>query len=223
MKQILKGKKILITAGPTREYIDPVRYISNDSSGKMGYALTRAAKRMGGKVTLISGPTNLKIPEGIKFISVVTAEQMYEAAINEFPSANITICAAAVADFRPAERHDEKIKKSTVGKKHSIHLAKNPDILNFMGNSKKKYQTLIGFALETENINKSAKKKLNDKNCDIIIANTPKNIGSCRASIKLITKNKIIDIDETAKSTLASKILKEAIRKKGVCTFGDFD
>lgn len=206
MHKLLKNKRILITAGPTREYLDPVRYISNDSSGKMGYALAQAAEKMGAKVTLISGPTNLKEPSNVKFIPLVTAKEMSKAALAEFKKADIAICAAAVADFRPTSVSNRKIKKDSA---RVIKLIENPDILGSMGKRKKRGQVLVGFALETDNLIKNAQKKLIKKNCDLIIANRPNNIGGNSADAIMITKNgKTNHFINKTKIQLANSILK---------------
>jgi len=205
----LKGKKVLITAGPTREYIDPVRFISNDSSGKMGYSIAEAAREAGARVTLVSGPTNLDNPKGVKFISVISAEDMYKATLKEYKKADIIICAAAVADFKPKKASINKIKKHALRTTHyALQLRKTKDILETLGVKKQPHQLLIGFALETENIIKNAKKKLKKKNCDLIIANSNKNIGSSKGSIHIInSRNKISNIKTSSKTILARNII----------------
>jgi phosphopantothenoylcysteine decarboxylase / phosphopantothenate---cysteine ligase len=166
----LKGLKIMVTAGPTIEPIDPVRYITNRSSGKMGYAIARKAAMQGADVTLISGPTNIKPPVGVTLIRVNTAEEMRKAVISQHVEMDVIIKAAAVADYRPALCADQKIKKSD--EDISINLVKNPDILSELGSTKsKKGQMLIGFAAETENILANAKDKLTRKNLDMIVVN----------------------------------------------------
>lgn len=207
MKKLLKNKKILITAGPTREYLDPVRYISNDSSGKMGYALATAAKKMGASVTLISGPTHLKKPAGLNFISVVTARDMKKETLKKFKKSDIAICAAAVADFSPISCKN-KIKKHKI---KNIKFTRNPDILALLGKKKKSGQTLIGFALETENIRRNSVKKLKEKNCDIIIANSEKNIGSDIAEVDLVWADGTSTLLKGTKTTVAEKIIKEIV------------
>lgn len=165
---ILKGKKILITAGGTREPIDPIRFISNRSSGKMGYALAMVAKEFGAEVTLISAPTQLEPPVGIKTIFVETTQQMRDEVLKVFPEVNIVISAAAVADFSPQKVSQQKIKKTT--HKLILELNKTPDILSELG-QKKGDKVLIGFAAESENLIPNAKKKLKEKNLDLIVAN----------------------------------------------------
>ena len=146
-KKDMEGMKVLVTAGPTHEYIDPVRYISNPSSGKMGYAIARSAWYRGADVTLISGPVNLVPPDGVKVINVVSAEQMYNACIKIAPDMDIIIKAAAVGDFRPEEESEHKIKRSK-GEPLTLKLIQNKDIAEELGKIKKPGQMLIGFAAE---------------------------------------------------------------------------
>jgi len=209
---LFKDKQILITAGPTREYIDPVRYISNDSSGRMGYALAEAAKAMGAKVTLISGPTSLLHPKGVKTISVITAREMYRSALEHYKKADIIICAAAVADFRPIQQSKRKIKKDNAA---TINLVQNPDILKTLGKKKRSGQLLIGFALETENILKNALKKLQEKRCDMIVANHATNISAETGSVILLDHQKRSrHIIGKKKKAIAKEILNAAIDLK---------
>ena len=163
----LKGERILVTAGPTREPFDPVRYITNYSSGKMGYALAIAGKRRGAHVTLISGPTALPAPLDIKFISVASAVDMRDAVMDHLDSATVVIKAAAVADYRPSLRSAAKIKK---GDGLDLQLERNPDIILEVGR-KKGSRILVGFAVETENLVENARNKMKKKNMDIIVAN----------------------------------------------------
>jgi len=168
--QKLKGKKVLITAGPTREAIDPVRYISNRSSGKMGFAIAETFYHQGADVTLIAGPNNLTRPSGISYISVESAEEMRNACLDNFNDADITIMSAAVADFTPETIAENKIKKSTAVS--NIPLIPTVDILAELGKKKKPSQFLTGFALETENGVNYALDKLRKKNLDLIVLNT---------------------------------------------------
>ena len=168
--QDLSGLKILVTAGPTVEPIDPVRYITNRSSGKMGYALARAARRRGASVTLVSGPTCLKPPYGVEFCGVKTAEDMKQAVFENRPKCNIIIKAAAVSDYRPRDSAAHKIKKEEDSL--SLELVKNPDILAELGAARKESNCLlVGFAAETKDLMANAKKKLRAKNLDMIVAN----------------------------------------------------
>lgn len=166
----LKGKKILITAGPTIEKIDSVRFISNFSSGKMGFSLAGFAAEIGAEVILISGPTQLEPPGNCNFISVQSADEMFQAVMQYFPNVDIAIFAAAVADFTPKIKFEHKMKKEEVGESVTIELVRTKDILAEAGKSKT-HQFIVGFSLETENLLENAKRKLQQKNCDLIVAN----------------------------------------------------
>jgi len=196
----LKGKKILITAGPTIEKIDPVRFISNFSTGKMGIALAEHAANLGAEVDLIIGPTKITTSENINRINVVTAEDMYNNVHQQVKNADIIIMAAAVADFTPATSNDKKIKKSEQTSKTNelvIQLKPTKDILASVGKIKKKNQLLIGFALETHNELENAKKKLTKKNLDYIVLNSLNDKGAGfnheTNKITLIDKNNNIN------------------------------
>ena len=165
-RNILKGKKVLITAGPTREMIDPVRYISNRSSGKMGYALAECAKRMGAEVTLISGPVSISAGAGIDMIPVVSAKDMYDAVMHEKETADVVIACAAVADYTPLEVSDKKLIKT---ESLNIEMVKTKDILAELGMKKSCY--LVGFAAQTHDLELYAESKLQTKNLDMIVAN----------------------------------------------------
>lgn len=206
----LKGKKILITSGRTKENIDPVRYLSNNSSGKMGYSLAQAAVDLGAEVTLISGPTNLKVPNGLeKFIFVESALEMYEKVDEYFKNTDIFITCAAVADYRPKEYKNEKIKKSDSD--FVIELVRNTDILLEMSKKKEK-QLLVGFAAETNDIKENALKKLEKKNLDIIVANNASVMGSDENVIEIIKKDRTsVEISQKSKIELAYDILNEVI------------
>ena len=208
LDRILAGKTVLITAGRTEEAIDPVRYISNRSSGQMGYSLAIAARKLGAEVILVSGPTELSQPEGLKkFIKVRSAQEMYEATIKEFSQVDIAIACAAVADYKPKNYSTEKIKKKDGDM--TIVLDRNPDILFEMGKIKEK-QFLVGFAAETENIIENAIGKLKRKNLDMIVANNASNMQKTTNQIRIIkSENSIKEIPEKEKSQLAFDILKE--------------
>ena len=209
-RDALKGKRLLITSGRTREDIDPIRYLSNKSSGKMGYSLAQAAVDLGAEVTLVSGPTNLNVPDGLKeFISVDSAIHMYEKVDEKFKDTDIFIACAAVADYRPKEYQDKKIKKSDLNL--TIELVRNPDILFEMG-KKKENQLLVGFAAETNNIIENALKKLEKKNLDMIVANNASTMGTDTNSIEIIRKDRSSTvINQKSKIELAYDILKEVI------------
>lgn len=166
--ETLKGKRLLITAGPTREAVDPVRYLSNPSTGKMGYALARVAKRRGGEVVLLTGPTAVEPPSGVEVIGVSTAREMYREAMERFPDVDVVVMAAAVSDYRPKQKALQKIKKSREAV--SLELEPTEDILRRLGESKGN-QILVGFAAETENLLNNARAKLEEKNLDFVVAN----------------------------------------------------
>lgn len=171
-----KFLKFLITAGPTRENLDPVRYLTNRSSGKMGYALAAAAKKVGGDVVLVSGPVSLEAPAGVKVIPVVTAREMHKAVMARFKPADVIIKVAAVSDYRPSVVSVKKIKKDK--ETLTLKLVKNPDILKELGKKKKPAQILVGFAAETNDIFKYGFKKLVEKKCDYMVVNkVGKNLG----------------------------------------------
>ena len=210
----LKGESVLVSAGPTREHIDPARFISNRSSGKMGYALARAAYRRGAEVTLVSGPTHLPCPEGATRIDVQTAEDMRTAMLEHFPKATVIIKAAAVSDFRPETTHREKVKKGQAGL--SLELRANPDILRELGEKKDgMHQLLVGFAAESSNLVSEGKKKLLKKNLDLIAVNdiTRDNTGfeSDTNQITLIDSQDIIELPLVSKERTADLILDRII------------
>lgn len=209
-EKTLEGKTILITAGRTEEPIDPVRYLSNNSSGQMGYALAEQAIKLGGNVILVSGPTNLPVPKGLKeFVQTRTAIQMYEAVMERFNSVDIAIACAAVADYKPKVCAKEKIKKKEGDL--IIELDRNPDILFNMG-QKKTHQFLIGFAAETENILENALGKLKKKNLDMIVANDAHVMRSSNNAATIIRKDTTqISTGEKSKKELALDILNEAV------------
>jgi phosphopantothenoylcysteine decarboxylase/phosphopantothenate--cysteine ligase len=161
--------RFLVTAGPTREPIDPVRYISNRSSGKMGYAIAEAALEAGHDVVLISGPVSLTAPRGEKFVSVSTSDQMFNAVHEHADKCDVCILCAAVADYRPANVSPTKIKKR--GERFSLELIRTRDVLDSLGHQRDRQFLLVGFAAETNHVEENAAQKLREKNCDIIIAN----------------------------------------------------
>lgn len=200
----------LISAGPTREWIDPVRFLSNPSSGKMGYALARAAVDRGMQVTLVSGPTALKAPAGAEVLFVETAREMQEAMSQRFAKADLIIMAAAVSDHRPETRSKQKQKKEQM--RMTLDLVANPDILMELGKQKKNGQTLVGFAAETENLLPNARRKLREKNLDWIVANdvSEKDRGfqSDFNKISLLSKKQNeMDFEYQEKNSLARKIM----------------
>jgi len=206
---LLAGKELLITAGPTQEMIDPVRYISNKSSGKMGYAIAEVAKDAGAKVILISGPVKLNPPEGIIFEKITSADEMYDAVMHYAPKADIFISTAAVADYKPKDSLKNKLKKQNT-EDISIELKQNKDILSSVTD---KHKTLyaVGFAAETEEIEENARKKLLAKNLRVVVANDVSNqtIGfdSDDNEVTLISKKEKIVIKKTDKKRVAKKII----------------
>ena len=205
----LKGKKILVTAGPTQEAIDPVRYITNHSSGKMGYAIAKAAMLRGADVTLVSGRTAIEPPMFVKLMPVVTAKDMYEAVTSVSDAQDIIIKAAAVADYRPARVSDEKVKKSDG--QMSIELERTDDILKYLGEHKKENQFLCGFSMETQNVIGNSRAKLTKKNLDMVAANNVKVEGAGFQGdtnvLTLITQEKEVSLPLMSKEDAALKIL----------------
>ena len=205
----LKGKKILVTAGPTQESIDPVRYITNHSSGKMGYAIATAAMLRGADVTLVSGRTAIEPPMFVKVVPVVTAKDMYEAVTSVSDEQDIIIKAAAVADYRPAKVSDEKVKKSDG--QMSIELERTDDILKFLGEHKRDGQFLCGFSMETQNVIGNSRAKLTKKNLDMVAANNVKVEGAGFQGdtnvLTLITQDEEVSLPLMSKEDAALKIL----------------
>lgn len=171
LKPSLKGKKVLISAGPTREPIDGVRYISNHSTGKMGYAIAAEAVARGAEVILVSGPVALPAPAGVELVPIETAQQMLEAFQQHYQAADVIIKSAAVADFTPVQVATGKLKKEQLGQDWSIALQKTPDVLAWLGQHKRPGQYLVGFALEIQNAEENARAKLERKNCDLVVLN----------------------------------------------------
>jgi len=218
-KDLVKKKKIraVVTTGPTREYLDPVRYISNESSGKQGYEIALALSKLGVKTTLIAGPTSLNFSKDLNVKKITSAEEMM-IAVKKILPVDIAVCAAAVADFKPKNRNNQKIKKDK--KNYEVlNLEKNKDILEYLGkNNKLRPTILVGFSAETENLIENSKNKLNNKYCDMIIANdvsmkkTGFNVDYNKISI--IEKNgKIENLSKNKKSYIAAKIAKKIIDK----------
>lgn len=216
-KKDMKGLKVLVTAGPTREYIDPVRFLSNPSSGRMGYAIAQACIERGAEVYLISGPVDIKAPEGVNLYKIETAMEMYEKALELYDNVDIVFKAAAVADYRPANVSDHKIKKGQ--EPMVLEMVRNPDILYELG-KRKKNQILVGFAAETSELEKYAKEKLEKKNLDFILANdvtipgagfqseTNKGILFCRSG-------EVVSIPMLDKNEFANYLLDEVIKRIG--------
>lgn len=212
----LHGKKVLVTAGPTQEAIDPVRYITNHSTGKMGYALAEAAMLRGAEVTLISGPTAIEPPMFVNVIPIISAQEMFEKVATNATENDIIIKAAAVADYRPKEVCDEKIKKSDHDTE--IELERTTDILAYLGKNKGK-TFLCGFSMETENMLENSRRKLDKKNLDMIVANNLKDKGAGFGVdtnlITIITRDRELQLELMSKQDAANCILDEIIRKTG--------
>ncbi|MFQ5427669.1 MAG: bifunctional phosphopantothenoylcysteine decarboxylase/phosphopantothenate--cysteine ligase CoaBC [Thermodesulfobacteriota bacterium] len=220
-KKDLSGERVLVTAGPTREYLDPVRFLSNASSSMMGYKIAGAAKKRGAEVRLISGPTCLECPRGVVRTKVTSALEMDKAVMSAFPEATLVVAAAAVSDFYPARKNEKKIKKETTPP--VLELLRSPDILKKMGEQKRPGQILIGFALETEGLIKNAVKKLEEKNLDMVAANSPAAMESETNEVTIITAGiegsganvgdeGVEKLPETTKAEVAELILDRAIR-----------
>ena len=223
----LEGKRLLITAGPTYEKIDPVRFIGNYSSGKMGFALAEECARRGAEVTLVAGPVSLSCSAAIHRIDVESCEEMYQAATEAFKSSDAAILCAAVADFRPATQATEKIKREKPtpskmrgssgdaedGESLELRLVANPDIAAALGQMKQKGQVLVGFALETNDEEQNAKKKLEKKNLDFIVLNSLQNKGTCFQSdenqISIISQDGKKDYEKKSKLEVARDIISE--------------
>lgn len=205
----LSGKTVLVTAGPTREAIDPVRFISNHSTGKMGYAIARCASLRGARVILVSGPVSLEPPLFAELVPVISAEDMYNAVMKYRDEADIIIKSAAVADYTPITASSEKIKKQSGDM--SIELKRTRDILKELGQSRRENQFICGFAMETENLIENAVKKLESKNVDMIVANSLKTEGAGFGTdtnvVTLITKDGITELPLMSKTDVAMKIL----------------
>ena len=205
----LAGKKVLVTAGPTQEAIDPVRYITNHSTGKMGYAIAKTAAYRGAEVTLVSGPVNLPKPEFVKVVDIVSAKDMYEAVTSVSEEQDIIIKAAAVADYRPSNVGTEKTKKKDGDM--SIELERTDDILAYLGQHRREGQFLCGFSMETQNMLENSRAKLKKKNIDMIVANNLKvagaGFGTDTNVVTLITEHEEMELEMMSKESVADKIL----------------
>ena len=216
-KKDLSGKKVLVTAGATSESIDPVRFITNHSTGKMGYAAACRAMLRGAEVTLVSGRTSIEPPPLVNTINVLSALEMYNAVIKYSSSADIIIMAAAVADYRPIKAETDKIKKSE--QTITINLERTDDILSAVCKNRKKNQFICGFSMETENLIENSRKKLYKKGCDMIAANNLKiegaGFGTDTNVLTLITKSFEEELPIMTKEEAADRILDEAVKKTG--------
>jgi phosphopantothenoylcysteine decarboxylase/phosphopantothenate--cysteine ligase len=210
----LSGRHVLITSGPTQEPIDPVRYIANRSFGKQGHALARAARALGARVTLVSGPVTVPDPEGVRMVKVHTAHEMLAATLSALP-ADIAICAAAVADWRPSDEAPQKLKKPAQGSEATLKLTLNPDILTTLATpGPARPRLVIGFAAETENLVENAKAKLKKKGADWIVANDvwpgTGSMGGDRTQVHLVTAQGVEDWPPMSKDEMAERLLARA-------------
>lgn len=209
ISETLNGKKVLVTAGPTHEPIDPVRFIGNHSSGKMGYAICEALKNKGAEVILVTGPSCLSVPEGIQVEKVKTAQQMYEACAKHFDQVDVGVLAAAVADYTPKVVADKKIKKKEDS--FSLELVKTTDIAKELGQVKATNQVLVGFALETNDELANARKKLESKNFDFIVLNSLNKNNECFGvddnKITIVDKEKELYFNSKSKTEVAKDIV----------------
>lgn len=210
----MAGKRVLVTAGATMESIDPVRYITNHSSGKMGFAIAKNAARRGAEVTLVAGKCNMEPPAFVKTVTALSAKEMFDACVKYAPDMDIIVKAAAVADYRPKTTSDEKIKKSDSDA--SVELERTDDILKALGEVKKKGQFLCGFSMETENLLENSRAKLVKKNADMIVANSLKadGAGFCGDTniVTLITKDNTVELPIMSKDEVAAKIFDVIIK-----------
>ncbi len=213
-KKDMVGKNVLVTAGPTMEKIDPVRFISNHSTGKMGYAIAKNCMLRGANVTLVTGRTAIEPPKFVKVVNITSAEEMFQAVVRDFDEQDIIIKAAAVADYRPKNPADEKVKKKDG--ELSIDLERTQDILAYLGDHKKE-QFLCGFSMETENMIENSQKKLWKKNLDMIVANNLKQAGAGFGVdtnvVTMITKDGVREMDIMSKEDVAAAIVDEILGK----------
>ena len=210
----MQGKRVLVTAGPTQESIDPVRFITNHSTGKMGYAIAKMCMLRGAEVTLVSGPTSIAKPEFVHVVDVVTAKEMYEEVTKRAKDQDIIIKAAAVADYRPKSVSSEKMKKKDDDL--AISMERTDDILKFLGEHKKEHQFLCGFSMETENMLENSRKKLEKKHLDMIVANNLKVEGAGFAGdtnvVTIITGQEEVSLGKMTKEETALRILDEILK-----------
>ena len=210
----MQGKRVLVTAGPTQESIDPVRFITNHSTGKMGYAIAKMCMLRGAEVTLVSGPTSIAKPEFVHVVDVVTAQEMYEEVTKRAKDQDIIIKAAAVADYRPKSVSSEKMKKKDDDL--AISMERTDDILKFLGEHKKEHQFLCGFSMETENMLENSRKKLEKKHLDMIVANNLKVEGAGFAGdtnvVTIITGQEEVSLGKMTKEETALRILDEILK-----------
>lgn len=202
----LEGAEVLITAGPTYEFLDDVRYLGNPSTGRMGIELAEAAREKGATVTLVIGPTRLMPPPGIAWVPVVSADDMLQAVRERFDECQVFISSAAVSDYRPAFRIKGKEKKGP--KKKTMDLIKNPDVLKTVTRKRRSEQVIVGFSLESKNLLKNARKKMTAKRCDLMVVNTPGHFGDTREHVWILNKHGVVkELPPSNKQTVAKEII----------------
>ncbi len=207
----LRWANVLITAGPTWEYLDDVRFIGNPSTGLMGMELARSAMKLGGHVTIVCGPTHLQPPPGAALVPVVSGQQMLEAVSERFDACDIFIASAAVSDYRPTKRESGKIKKGA--ERVTIELVLNPDVLKAMGERRRADQIIVGFSLESANALENARGKLKDKNCDLMVVNTPAHFGEAKEFVRIINgKGLVAELPPSTKAAVAESVLELVAR-----------
>ena len=211
MPSPLRGRRVLITAGPTREHLDPIRFLSNASSGAMGFALAGAARALGADVTVVSGPTALRAPRGVAVVPVVTALEMRRETLKRSRAAALVIGAAAVSDWRFSGEMKRKLKRKPGPLR--LTLVPNPDIIKDAASRRRPGQVFVGFALETHRAVEHARAKLVRKGLDLVVANGPANLNSGRASATLVSADSIRRIPEGTKASVAKTILSEAVKR----------
>ena len=214
-KKDMKGLRVIVSAGPTQEAIDPVRYITNHSTGKMGYEIAKAAVRRGAEVTLVSGNTSLPPVRFAENISVTSAQEMFDVFKSRFKNYDIIIKAAAVADYRPSHAADEKIKKTDGDM--NIELTRNPDIIKYMGQNRRDGQFICGFSMETQNMIENSRAKINKKNIDMIVANNLKQAGAGFGTdtniVTIITNDEMLQLDKMPKEEVSNELLTFILKK----------
>lgn len=216
-KKDMTGLKVIVSAGPTQEAIDPVRYITNHSTGKMGYELSKAAVRRGADVTLVSGKTSLPQVRFAENISVTSAQDMFDVFKSRFKGYDIIIKAAAVADYKPSHASDEKIKKKDDDM--NIELTRNPDIIKYMGENRRDGQFICGFSMETQNMIENSRAKINKKNIDMIVANNLKQAGADFGTdtniVTIITNDEMLQLEKMSKEGVSNEILTFILKRLG--------
>lgn len=203
--QVLAGVRLLVTAGPTHEYIDDVRFIGNPSTGRMGLELARIAQKMGATVTCVCGPTHITPPAGVRFVPVVSAEDMLAAVEERFADCDVFVATAAVSDYRPEARQQGKLKKKA--ESLELKLVRNPDVLQAMGRRRTHKQKIVGFSLEVNNALDYAREKLEKKNCDVMVVTTPAHFGDSREAVRIINADGVMaEVPPSSKTELAERI-----------------